>query len=182
MKTSRILVVYYSRSGATRTLATALRSDLHCDIERITDRADRGGPLGHLRSIFDALFERPADIVPMRSDLGAYDLVIVGGPVWNGGIATPVRAFLERYRDALQRVAFFCTYSHTGSARALRELAEYAGQPPLVTLDIRREDLGSHAVSFKLRTFAGTASAFAPPPTRVSHPPPLAMALPVPTA
>jgi hypothetical protein len=103
--------------------------------------------------------------------------VIVGGPVWNGAIATPVRAFLEQHRNVLRKVAFFCTYSHTGSARALRELEEYAGQPALVTLDIRREDLGSHAVSFKLRTFAAAANAFAPSPLRPSRPPiPLAIA------
>jgi flavodoxin len=182
MKTSPILVVYYSRSGTTRTLATALRSDLHCDIEPIWDAVERSGPIGHLRSMYDALFARPADILPMRSEICDYELVIVGGPVWNGGIATPVRAFLEQYRNVLRRVAFFCTYSHTGSARALRELAEYAGQPALVTLDIRRQDLGSHAVSFKLRTFAATANAFAPSPLRSTRPPPLAMALPLTTA
>jgi flavodoxin len=183
MKTSPILVVYYSRSGVTRALATALRSDLHCDIERITDTAQREGPIGHLRSIFDALLDRPADILPMRSPICEYELVIVGGPVWNGAIATPVRAFLEQYRNVLPRVAFFCTYVHTGSARALRGLEEYAGQPPLVTLDIRQEDLGSHAVSFKLRTFAATANAFAPSPLRPSRPPlPLAMPLPVTSA
>jgi flavodoxin len=162
MERSRILVVYYSRTGTTRAVAEAIRAELRCEIERICDRTERSGVTGYLRSFFDALFERPAPILRMRSQLSEYDLVIVGGPVWNGGIAAPVRTFLDRHHAELKRVGFFCTCRHNGSGQALREMTEHAGQCACVTLDVRSEAVNGPSLELKIRTFCTVATAEAP--------------------
>ena len=41
MTASKVLVVYYSRTGATRRLAEALAKALQADIEPIIDRKNR---------------------------------------------------------------------------------------------------------------------------------------------
>jgi len=82
MTASKVLVVYYSRTGATRRLAEALANALQADIEPITDRENRSGIFGYLRSVAESLQKRGASITPMNTDPASYDLVVVGTPVW----------------------------------------------------------------------------------------------------
>lgn len=154
MDPSRILIVYYSRTGTTRAVASALRAELSCDVEPIVDRSPRGGTLGFLRSIVDSVFGLEADLDPLNVNLRDYDLVLIGTPVWNTTMSTPVRTFLSRHRDELRRVGFFCTYGGTGSARALREMAALCGQAPVLTLGLRMAEVKDHPIARKVRTFA----------------------------
>lgn len=52
---SRILEVFYSRSGHTEQLALQLAELCGADTERIRDNTDRGGWLGYLRCAFEAI-------------------------------------------------------------------------------------------------------------------------------
>ena len=77
----RILVAYYTRSGHTKKLAESIATSLGADREQITDRVDRSGLLGYLRSGFEGSFERLVEIDPGVHDPKTYDLVIVGTPI-----------------------------------------------------------------------------------------------------
>jgi flavodoxin len=44
----KALVVFYSRTGATKQVAEALAESLNCDSEELIDTKKRGGPLGFL--------------------------------------------------------------------------------------------------------------------------------------
>jgi flavodoxin len=162
MDPSRTLVVYYSRTGTTRTVARAIRDELGCAIERIADRARRRGFLGYLRSCFDALLRRRTALHATSTDPGDYDLVIVGTPTWSASIAPPVRAYLAENRSRIRRVAFFCTHAGFGAAHALRQMETLCGQPPLLALAVRREDLRRDGFTPKLRA---AVSAMTPAPT-----------------
>lgn len=163
MDRSRILVVYFSRSGVTREVAQAIRKELHCGIAHLVDRTPREGARGYVRSVVDGILKRPADLLPLAVPLSSYDLVVLGGPIWNGSASTPVRTFLSRHKDELPRIAFFCTYTGRGSTRGLRRMTELAGKPPLLTLALRRAEVedrtsggaGTTAFDVKIRTFAG---------------------------
>ncbi|WP_051361861.1 flavodoxin family protein [Solimonas soli] len=117
------LIVYYSRSGNTRRLAQQLAARLDADLEEIRERRGRGGALGFLRSLYDALREREPPIEPPNLDASGYKVVIVGSPVWTGHVAAPVRRYLTQYAGALRRLAFFCTYRDAGGPEALAEMA-----------------------------------------------------------
>ena len=82
MTASKVLVIFYSRTGATRRLAEALANALQADIEPITDRINRSGIFGYLRSVAESLQKRGASIEPMKTDPASYDLVVIGTPVW----------------------------------------------------------------------------------------------------
>lgn len=168
MSSSRILVLYYSRTGTTRAVAQALRSELRCDIERIHDSTPRSGVGGFVRSALDSVLGRPAALLPIKSNLRDYDLVIIGGPVWSGHIATPIRTLLNQHRGELGRVAFFCTYLGTGSAYALKEMKAFAGKEPAITLDVRSADARSSAIRPKLRAFAAALGAVRRPQRKSS--------------
>jgi len=138
---SRILVVYYSRSGHTKLLAQEIADAVGADLEAIADRTDRSGPLGYVRSLYEALREREADITSPALDPAAYSLVIVGTPIWAASPSSPVRSYLQRYRDALRSVAFFCTCGGSGGERAFAQMSRACGLQPTTTLIVRASEL-----------------------------------------
>ncbi len=135
------LVVYFSRSGHTEQVARKVADLLHADVEPITDKTSRRGILGYLRSGFEAATRRLPEIEPPMHDLAGYDLVIIGTPIWNASVSSPVRAFLDRNRGKLKRVAFFCTMGGSGSDRAFHEMERAGGKRPASVLVLRERDL-----------------------------------------
>jgi flavodoxin len=128
------LVVFYSRTGHTRGLAQRIAAAAGAEIEEIADRVDRRGILGYLRSGRDAWLGRRAEIVPPAKDPGNFDVVLIGTPVWNMSLSSPVRSYLEGQAARLARVAFFCTLGGSGAARVFRQMQQACGKAPLATL------------------------------------------------
>jgi flavodoxin len=170
MDPNRTLIVYYSRTGTTRELARAIRDELGCDIDRIADRTKRRGAIGWVRSLVDAVLQRSTHLQTMSTLASDYDLVIVGTPVWNGGVATPVRTYLEANHDRIRRVAFFCTSSGIGSTRALRQMATLSGLAPVATLEVTVDEFRAAEFSAQLHAFTAALSS---PPALTAPPPPL---------
>lgn len=131
MAMSRVLVVYYSRSGTTRRVAEAISRALSCDIEAIVDATSRTGAFGYFRSLVEAFQRRPSQIEMPRKDPGSYDLVVIGTPVWAGSMSSPVRSYLTANKAHLRKLAFFCTLGGRGSASTFGQMEDLAGKAPL---------------------------------------------------
>lgn len=138
---SRILVAYYSRSGTTRRLAEQLAHALDADIEAIEDPTDRTGVLGYLRSAFQGLRRTRVDVRPALLEPHAYDLVLVGTPIWDDTVSVPVRSYLHLYQGQFPETAFFCTCGSSRGDRAFAEMARIAGRTPLATLRVREREI-----------------------------------------
>ncbi|HSN30884.1 MAG TPA: hypothetical protein VLT45_31565 [Kofleriaceae bacterium] len=137
----RILVVHYSRSGHTKQLAEQIAQTVGADLEAIVDPTDRSGLLGYLRSGYQAARQRTVGIGPAAHDPSAYDLVVIGTPIWNMSVSPPVRSYLARELGRLPRVAFFCTCGGSGGERAFAQMARVCGKPPAATLIVREAEL-----------------------------------------
>ena len=135
------LVVYYSRSGCTRSLAEQIAAQYGADIEEIVDRVGRRGVFGYLRSFFEALLRIPALIEPNRRSPRNYSTVIVGSPVWAGQVPSPVRSYLRRNRGRFRRVAFFCSHRGSGYRRMLHQMALLSGRAAVATLALAEADV-----------------------------------------
>jgi flavodoxin len=127
---SRTLVVYYSRTGTTKKVASALASALGADLEEIVDLTNRRGLRGYLRSGFDATLGRLARVEPARNNPRDYDLVVLGTPVWNASVSSPVRTYAVQHSDAMKDVAFFCTCGGPGGEHVVSQLMELCGKRP----------------------------------------------------
>ena len=138
---ARILIVYYSRSNATRTLAAELAKELGSDMVAIQDRQPRAGTRGFLRSLWEASRSILPEIEPPHITLSSYDLVMLGTPVWAAHAACPMRRFLHNNAHLLPATAYFCTYGGRGYRTAFRDMRALTGKPPLATLAVRRHDL-----------------------------------------
>lgn len=150
---SRKLIICYSRSGATRRLATELAKELGADMVAIHERRPRTGIFGFLRSLRDASRGTLPTIEPLYVDPSHYDLVLLGTPVWAGRAACPMRRFLCDAAHTLPATAYFCTYGGRGYETAFRDMCDLDGKPPVATLAVQRSDLLRDLHTSKLDRF-----------------------------
>lgn len=118
----KILVVFYSRGGRTRSVARQLAEMLGADVEELVAAGKRTGRLGLLRCVVEALAEIRPRISAIRREPSAYDIVVVGSPVWAARVSSPVRTYLCRYASVMPRVALFCTMGSSGAEQCLGEM------------------------------------------------------------
>lgn len=157
----RILVVYYSRTGYTRTLAGELAAVLKADVDRLDDGRDRCGVWGYLRCAREALKKRTIKLLPPGYDPSSYDVVVLGTPVWAGNLSSPLRSYVVAHKAQLKQVAFFCTQGGSGAEKVFRDLTELCGKAPLATLAVNDRELNSHAYARQLERFATAVAAAA---------------------
>jgi flavodoxin len=150
---SRTLVAYYSMSGNTRSLARELGASLGADVEEIVEPRARQGALGYVRGVFESLTRRTPPIAPPVHDPAQYDLVLMGGPVWAGHIASPMRTFASRYGGVARHVGFFCTEGGRGSETAFEELEQICKHPPDATLVVDAKHLSAEAHQADVNAF-----------------------------
>jgi flavodoxin len=150
----RALIVYYSRTGHTRKVAEELSKELSCDVEELKDTANRSGPIGWLTCGREASGKMLAKLHPVQKDPAAYDIVVIGTPIWARSMSSPVRTFLTEAKPKLKDVAFFCTEGSKGSESAFGEMGELIGKKPKATLAVTTEDLQKGIEADKVRQFA----------------------------
>lgn len=137
MSEPRVLIVFFSRTGTTRMLASTLASMLSADVEEICDYTERRGASGYLRCVMDSWRKRPAEIVPAGLDPSQYDLVVVGTPIWAGAVSSPVRAYLLQNRTKFRHIGFFCSLGGLGAEAAFDEMRALAGKAPVAQCKVR---------------------------------------------
>jgi len=137
----KILVVVYSRTGNTLSVAKRIAGELQADLEVIEDKTDRKGILGFLRSGYEALRKKVPPIAEPKHNPGDYELVIIGTPIWAGRMSSPVRAYLLRFHGRFGQGAFFATSAGGGYGKALAEMAEVVAAKPLATVEITSDQV-----------------------------------------
>lgn len=161
---NRILVVYYSLSGTTRKVAGTIASALGADLEEIADTAERAGPLGYLRSGIEGMLGMPSEIRRPEKNPAAYDLVVVGTPVWTWSVSSPVREYLTWMGGSARRIAFFATEGGAGASRAFGQMEELCGgRSPLATLELAGPELSDGSAAARIEAFVETVRHRLPP-------------------
>jgi len=156
---SKILVVYYSRTGTTKTVAEAIRDVLRCEIDEIEDTKGRSGLIGWLMAGKDAGSGSLTKISGVDKEPSQYDVVVMGSPTWNGHMSTPIRTYITENKDRLKRVALFST-GDGDKPVALKDMEELAGKSPLATLHlVRKRDIEDGSYIEKVEEFASKIKA-----------------------
>jgi len=110
-------------------------------VEAIVEQRPRTGSFARFWCALDSIFRRQPPIAPASHDIGEYDVVILGSPVWAADMAAPMRTFLAREKGRIAKAAFFCTYAGAGGGIALERMADASGAEPLSILLLTQEDL-----------------------------------------
>ncbi len=132
----KYLVVYYSRSGATKAAAEAIASRLGgCDIDEIKTKKYDAGIMGIITAGIDVITKAKAEI-ESALDPSAYDHVIVGTPVWGFTASNPVLTYLEKNKEKFKAVSFFSCSLMLGGIYAFDAMESASGMVPVAKLDL----------------------------------------------
>lgn len=124
-KAPKMLVLYYSQTSNTKTVAQEIATRLHADIEEIA-------LVEPYDTAFQATIERcKADrekgilpeIKPLKSNVADYDVVFIGYPIWFGTYAPPIASLLNQIDLSGKRVVPFCTFGSGGLESSVKDLA-----------------------------------------------------------
>ena len=126
-KAPKVLVLYYSQSANTKTVATEIATRLNADLEEILPVVPYDGT--YMETIERSRQERESgklpEIQPLKADLAAYDIVFIGYPIWFGTYALPVGSLLAQVDLSGKKVVPFCTFGSGGLDASCRDLAEH---------------------------------------------------------
>ncbi|HWQ21206.1 MAG TPA: hypothetical protein VN478_00590 [Clostridia bacterium] len=111
----KVLVVYYSSAGHTRTIAEQVAKAAQADLEELRPAGEPSGMgtrhyLWTLRVLL--LSQRPL-LLPPEHDASTYDLIILGSPVLLGTFSPALRSYIRTAPLARKPVALFCSYRNS---------------------------------------------------------------------
>ncbi len=123
---SKVLVLYYSLTSNTKTVAQEIATRLDADIEEIT-----------LVEPYDTAFQVTIDrckadrekgilpeIKPLKANIADYDWIFIGYPIWFGTYAPPIASLLDKIDLSGKFVVPFCTFGSGGLESSTKDLAE----------------------------------------------------------
>ena len=139
--TMKALVVFYSRTGTTKKLARIISDILECDIEELIDTKKRSGPVGWLMSTKDGAQKNPTTIRELEKNPVYYDVVVIGTPIWAGGMSPGTRTFITQEKEHFKKVAFFCTMSSGGDVATFANMEELCKKKPVGTLALTTKEV-----------------------------------------
>jgi flavodoxin len=120
----KTLIVYYSLDGATARVADALKTVVSAAVDtdgaavavdvlrlELAKTPKLKGALKIAWGVAQGAAKNPPALKPYDVNVAAYDTIIVGTPVWAGGPAPAVKAFLAEHRFNEKKVAFFACHA-----------------------------------------------------------------------
>lgn len=151
-KKFQALVVSFSRTGETKKVADLVADTLGAEKrEEIKEIQRRSGPLGYIRSAWEAALGVSPIINVCVNDPSQFDVVVLATPVWMGRMSSPMRTYLLKMESRLPRVAFLVTEGGSGGHRVLLQMRDLVRKIPLAELVLTEDELkhGSHLTKVK---------------------------------
>lgn len=125
-ESGKTLIVYFSWSGNTRTVANIIYDLTDCDMVEIEVEEPYSDVYNEVTA--RARRELDNDIRPaLRTrieNMDKYDTLIVGTPIWSSRLAPPVKSFLTGYDLSDKKIAPFCTHGGSGTAQSVNNIRE----------------------------------------------------------
>ena len=119
MKTA---IIYYSYEGNCALVAETIKAVLGADVFEIKTVEDkkRTGFSKYFWGGRQVVMKKKPPIRPLGADVNAYDLIILGTPVWAGSPAPALVSFLGGTKITGKKVALFCCHDG-GKGKALEK-------------------------------------------------------------
>ncbi len=120
----KTMIVYFSESGNTRTVAKTLSENLNTDLIEIKDLKKRNGVFGKVFSSVDAFRENKTEISPATIDLSDYGLIYFGTPTWAGNAAPAIITLIDKCDLRGKDIVLFATMNGSGGRSAIERMTE----------------------------------------------------------
>jgi|GEM_PF-155046 len=139
----RVLVVFFSRGGATERVARDLADLCGADLEEIRERRERKPPrgfFGYFGTGMRASFKTAPRILSPAKNMADYDAVFVCTPVWSWSLSPPVRSWLRAFRGTLPPAAYVTVSGDTKPDKIVRNMAKEGGREPFAFAGFSERD------------------------------------------
>ncbi|MFX1496887.1 MAG: flavodoxin family protein [Promethearchaeota archaeon] len=147
------LIIFYSRTGNTKQLAELISQQGNWKFEEIIDTKKRKGIIGFLKSGYEATRKKLTIIKELEKNPALFDSLILGTPIWNKRMSTPIRTFIVQNKSKMKKIAFFCTEGSKGGFKTFENMAELCGMQPTATLEITKQDIKNDLHLNKVKNF-----------------------------
>ncbi len=110
------LVLYYSETGTTKTVAQELQKQLNADIECIECVEPYSGKFQETiqRGQREMNSGQMPAIKPLKSIINDYDVIFLGYPIWFGTYANPIATLVKDKQFEGKTIVPFCTFGSGG--------------------------------------------------------------------
>jgi len=126
LKSKKVLVVYFSRSGNTRELANQIQKNVGGDVIEIQTvdpyPRDYDAVVKQAKQEIESGY-KPA-LKTKIENIRSYDVIFVGSPNWWNTIAPPVTTFLSEHDLSGKTVVPFITHHGSGKGQSVTDIAK----------------------------------------------------------
>lgn len=124
----KILIVYYSRTGNTETVANQIHSAVGGElvqIETVTPYpAEYSDVTAQAQEELNAGYLPP--IKTQIDNIDQYDVIFFGYPIWWGRIPPAMMTFLSENDLSGKTIVPFCTHGGSGQSQSLGDIRQYS--------------------------------------------------------
>ena len=109
----KVSVVFYSYDGNCAFAARQIGKLLNADIVQVQtiDEKKRRGVFKMIWGVMQVMSKKLPPLKPVDFDAAAYDLVILGAPVWASSPAPAMKAFLAQTKISRKKIALFLCHA-----------------------------------------------------------------------
>ena len=121
---SKVLVVYFSRSGNTEKLANMISSETKADLYKIETSQNYPAKYEDLTDFAKEEKEQNArpKLKGKKVKIDNYDIIFVGYPIWWGDMPMVLYSFFDSYDFAEKDVVPFCTHGGSGLSNTVESI------------------------------------------------------------
>ena len=116
LSAQKMLVLYYSETGTTKTVAQELQKQLGADIEAIECVKPYTGNFQETmqRGQREMQSGQTPELKPLKKKIADYDVIFLGYPIWFGNYAMPIATLVKEQDFAGKKVVPFCSFGSGG--------------------------------------------------------------------
>lgn len=157
----KIAIVYYSFEGNCAFAAKTLKEAFEASGGKVelfeialADEKKRSGFSKFLWGGSMVMMKKKPAIKPLSIDFSAFDLIVLGAPVWAGNPAPPAAVFLETANLRGKKTAFFCCHAGGKGKAPEKFRALLAGSTIAGEIDMVNPAKNSEGLKEKLSAWA----------------------------
>lgn len=111
------LFLYYSHTGNGKVVASKMK-ELGYEIREVKPKKDISSKFfpSMMQGGFLALIHAKSKLVSFDSDISSFDEVVLGSPIWNGRLSSPINTVLSKLDLASIKKLSFVLYAGSGKA------------------------------------------------------------------
>lgn len=120
----KTVIIFYSLGGYTKYISEILAKELNADLVELKTKNEYP-PSGFRKYIWGGktvILKKKPELTNDKIDLGPYENILIGTPVWARTYATPLGTFFSQYEVRGKNVAVFACHVGGGADRCFKKL------------------------------------------------------------